>query len=66
MKYTAHVLGFKIKEVSLSSSTVSTAHQDGHQYFGEAFLGVIDLRWRKSKGKSSLAQQIANNHDTDS
>lgn len=52
MKYTAHVLGFKIKEVSvifvnrqLGTSKMNTS------IFGEAFLGVIDLRLRKIRGK---------------
>ncbi len=52
MKYTAHVLGFKIKEVSvifvnrrLGTSKMNTS------IFGEAFFGVIDLRWRKLRGR---------------
>lgn len=62
MKYTAHVLGFKIKEVSvvfvnrqLGTSKMNTS------IFGEAFFGVIDLRWRKMKGKiKPRMKQIAN------
>ena len=52
MKYTANVLGFSIKEVSvifvnrrLGTSKMSSG------IFGEAFFGVIDLRWRKECGK---------------
>jgi dolichol-phosphate mannosyltransferase len=52
MKYTAHVLGFKIKEVSvifvnrqLGTSKMNTS------IFGEAFYGVIDLGRRKATGK---------------
>jgi dolichol-phosphate mannosyltransferase len=52
MKYTARVLGFNIKEVSvifvnrrLGTSKMSSG------IFGEAFFGVIDLRWRKECGK---------------
>jgi len=52
MKYTAYVLDFKIKEVSvifvnreLGTSKMSSG------IFGEAFFGVIDLRWRKMMGK---------------
>jgi len=52
MKYTAYTLGFKIKEVSvifvnrqLGTSKMNTS------IFGEAFLGVINLRWRKILGK---------------
>lgn len=52
MKYTTHVLGFKIKEVSvifvnrqLGTSKMNTS------IFGEAFFGVMNLRWRKITGK---------------
>ena len=52
MKYSAFVLGFKIKEVSvifvnrrLGVSKMNTS------IFGEAFFGVINLRWRKIFGK---------------
>lgn len=52
MKYTAYVLGFKIKEVSvifvnrrLGTSKMNTG------IFGEAFFGVINLRWRQLTGK---------------
>jgi dolichol-phosphate mannosyltransferase len=57
MKYTAYVLGFKIKEVSiifinreLGTSKMSSG------IFGEAFFGVIDLRWRKLTGKIKAVQ----------
>ena len=52
MKYTAYVLGFKIKEVSvifinrrLGMSKMNSS------IFGEAFFGVINLRWRKLRGE---------------
>lgn len=52
MKYKAHVLGFKIKEVNvifvnrqLGTSKMSSG------IFGEAFFGVIDLRWKKVTGR---------------
>ena len=52
MKYTAHKLGFKIKEVpiifvnrQLGTSKMSSG------IFGEAFWGVIKLRFRKIRGK---------------
>ena len=58
MKYTAYALGFKIKEVSvifvnrrLGTSKMST------DIFGEAFFGVMDLRWRKMTGKIKPQQQ---------
>ena len=52
MKYTAHKLGFKIQEVpiifinrQLGTSKMSSG------IFGEAFWGVIKLRFRKIKGR---------------
>ena len=52
MKYTAHKLGFKIREVpiifinrQLGTSKMSSG------IFGEAFWGVIKLRFRKIKGR---------------
>ena len=54
MKYTAHKLGFKIKEVpiifvnrQLGTSKMSSG------IFGEAFWGVIKLRFRKIRGKGA-------------
>ena len=46
MKYTAHKIGFKIKEVSV----VFVNRKEGISkmsggIFGEAFFGVIKLRW---------------------
>lgn len=59
MKYTAHMLGFKIKEVSVifvnrrhGSSKMNTS------IFGEAFFGVIDLRWRKATGRIKSRQRV--------
>ncbi len=52
MKYTAYALQFKIKEVSIIFINrrlgVSKMNSD---IFGEAFFGVIDVRWRKIRGK---------------
>ncbi len=52
MKYTAHVLGFKIKEVSVIfvNRQLGTSKMNS-SIFGEAFFGVIDLRRRKATGK---------------
>ena len=52
MKYTAYVLGFKIKEVSVIfvNRELGTSKMNSG-IFGEAFFGVIDLRWRKLMGK---------------
>ena len=53
MKYTTHKLGFKIKEVPIifvdrkeGSSKMSSG------IFGEAFWGVIAMRFRKFRPKS--------------
>ncbi|RNC64043.1 polyprenol monophosphomannose synthase [Proteiniphilum sp. X52] len=52
MKYTAHVLGFRIKEVSvIFVNRRLGASKMNSSIFGEAFFGVIDLRWRKITGK---------------
>ena len=52
MKYTAKVLGFSIKEVSVIfvNRRLGTSKMDS-TIFGEAFFGVIDLRWRKETGR---------------
>lgn len=52
MKYTAYTLGFKIKEVSVIfiNRQLGTSKMNSG-IFGEAFFGVIDLRWRKIRGK---------------
>jgi len=52
MKYTAKVLGFKIKEVSVIfvNRRLGTSKMNS-SIFGEAFFGVIDLRWRKETGR---------------
>lgn len=52
MKYTSHVLGFKIKEVSVIfvNRRLGTSKMNS-SIFGEAFFGVIDLRRRKAAGK---------------
>jgi len=58
MKYSAYVLGFRIREVSvifinrqLGTSKMSSG------IFGEAFFGVINLRWRKITGRIKPRQQ---------
>ena len=52
MKYSAYVLGFKIKEVSVIfvNRKLGTSKMDT-SIFGEAFFGVINLRWRKLSGR---------------
>ena len=52
MKYTAHKLGFKIKEVPIifTNRQVGTSKMSSG-IFGEAFWGVIKLRFRKIKGR---------------
>ncbi|MBR3097037.1 MAG: polyprenol monophosphomannose synthase [Bacteroidales bacterium] len=52
MKYTAHRLGFKIKEVPIifTNRQLGTSKMSSG-IFGEAFWGVIKLRFRKIKGR---------------
>ena len=52
MKYTAHKLGFKIKEVPIifTNRQLGTSKMSSG-IFGEAFWGVIKLRFRKIKGR---------------
>ena len=52
MKYTAHKLGFKIKEVPIifTNRQLGTSKMSSG-IFGEAFWGVIKLRFRKIRGK---------------
>lgn len=52
MKYSAFVLGFKIKEVSVIfvNRRLGVSKMNS-SIFGEAFFGVINLRWRKIFGK---------------
>jgi len=54
MKYTAHKLGFKIKEVPI----IFIDRKEGNSkmsggIFGEAFFGVLGLRFRKIRAKQS-------------
>lgn len=58
MKYKAHVLGFKIKEVNV----IFINRQHGtskmnSSIFGEAFFGVMKLRWKKITGKIKPRQE---------
>ena len=52
MKYTAHKLGFKIEEVPIifTNRQLGTSKMSSG-IFGEAFWGVIKLRFRKIKGR---------------
>lgn len=68
MKYTATILGFKGKEVSvifvnrqLGTSKMNTS------IFGEAFFGVINLRWLQLTGRIKPKQkQISQGNDSNS
>ncbi len=50
MKYTAHKLGFKIKEIPIifTDRTMGTSKMSGG-IFGEAFWGVLKMKFRKIK-----------------
>ncbi len=57
MKYTAYALGFKIKEVSvIFINRQLGVSKMNSGIFGEAFFGVMDLRWRNMTGKIKPAQ----------
>lgn len=59
MKFTAHTLGFKIKEVSvIFVNRVLGTSKMSSSIFGEAFFGVMDLRWRKLTGKIKPAPKM--------
>ena len=57
MKYTAYRLGFKIKEVSvIFRDRTEGRSKMSSGIFGEAFWGVIRMRWSKVAGLSSSAR----------
>ena len=57
MKNTAYRLGFKIKEVSvIFRDRTEGRSKMSSSIFGEAFWGVIRMRWSKVAGLSSSAQ----------
>lgn len=59
MKYSAYALGFKIKEVSvIFVNRQLGVSKMNSGIFGEAFFGVMDLRWRKLTGKIKPKQQV--------
>lgn len=58
MKYSAKVLGFTLTEVSvIFVNRRLGASKMNSSIFGEAFFGVIDLRWRKTAGKIKPRKQ---------
>lgn len=58
MKYTTCTLGFKIKEVSvIFVNRQLGVSKMNSSIFGEAFFGVMNLRWRKITGKIKPRQQ---------
>lgn len=57
MKYTAYKLGFKISEVSVIFRDRTEGHSKmSSSIFGEAFWGVIKMRFRRISGQSSCGQ----------
>ena len=53
LKYTAHSLGFKIAEVPvIFVNRVEGSSKMSGSIFGEAFWGVIGLKFRRIKAKS--------------
>lgn len=57
MKFSSVVLGFKLKEVSVIfvNRQLGTSKMNS-SIFGEAFFGVMNLRWRKMTGKIKPVQ----------
>lgn len=57
MKFSSVVLGFKLKEVSVIfvNRQLGTSKMNS-SIFGEAFFGVMNLRWRKMTGKINPVQ----------
>ena len=57
MKFSSVVLGFKLKEVSVIfvNRQLGTSKRNSSR-FGEAFFGVMNLRWRKMTGKIKPVQ----------
>ncbi len=67
MKYTATVLGFKGKEVSVIfvNRQLGTSKMNS-SIFGEAFFGVIILRWQHLTGKFKPKQKQISGDDSNS
>lgn len=60
MKYTAHILGFKLKEVSIIFvNRILGESKMNAGIFGEAFFGVIQLRIHKILGKIKPRKQTS-------
>lgn len=59
MKFTAYKLGFKIKEVSVIfvNRELGTSKMSG-SIFGEAVIGVMQLRLDSIRGKFKRKQQV--------
>ncbi len=52
MKYTAHSLGYKLKEVPITFvDRILGQSKMNSSIFGEAFFGVLELRWDKLRGR---------------
>jgi len=63
MKYTTHAIGFRIKEVSvIFINRREGVSKMNTSIFGEAFFGVVDLRWRKITGQIKPKTKQLNSH----
>lgn len=58
MKYNAYKLGFKIKEVPITfTDRIAGVSKMSSSIFGEAFKGVISLRFRKIAPRNNTSEQ---------
>ena len=67
MKYTATILGFKVKEVPVIF--VNRRHgtsKMNSSIFGEAFFGVMNLRWQNMMGNIKAKEKTVGVNDTNS
>ena len=57
MKYTAHRLGFKVKEVPITFiDRVEGVSKMSSKIFKEAFVGVLQMRFKKIEARTQIAE----------
>jgi dolichol-phosphate mannosyltransferase len=59
MKYTAHRLGFKVKEVPITFiDRVEGVSKMSSKIFKEAFVGVLQMRFKKIEARKKIAETV--------
>lgn len=59
MKYTAHRLGFKVKEVPITFiDRVEGVSKMSSKIFKEAFVGVLQMRFKKIEARTRVAEHV--------